>query len=132
MSFSAKRSTYSATQNRSRCATLSTETPNLAARLQAIAEPSTVVIAESTRRLLGSLFELEDLGPREFKGIAGPAVAFVYHCFDRIVTHGYLTGLSRPDQAAHFFRQVVGAPVTTKEILKVSSPVRPRDLAATT
>jgi class 3 adenylate cyclase len=39
------------------------ETPNLAARLQAIAEPNTVVIAEATRRLLGNLFELQDLGP---------------------------------------------------------------------
>src|SRR5437588_12077863 len=52
------------------------ETPNLAARLQAIAEPNTVVIAESTRKLLGNLFELKDLGPRELKGIAGPAKAF--------------------------------------------------------
>jgi class 3 adenylate cyclase/predicted ATPase len=48
------------------------ETPNLAARLQGIAEPNTVVIAESTRRLLGNLFELEDLGARDLKGIAGP------------------------------------------------------------
>jgi AAA ATPase-like protein len=47
------------------------ETPNLAARLQGIAEPNMVVIAESTRRLLGNLFELEDLGARELKGIAG-------------------------------------------------------------
>src|SRR6516164_5917469 len=39
------------------------ETPNLAARLQGIAEPNTVVIAEDTRRLLGNLFELTDLGP---------------------------------------------------------------------
>src|SRR5262252_9350362 len=38
------------------------ETPNLAARLQGIAEPNTVVIAEATRRLLGNLFELKDLG----------------------------------------------------------------------
>ena len=38
------------------------ETPNLAARLQGIAEPNTVVIAESSRKLLGNLFELEDLG----------------------------------------------------------------------
>src|SRR5580692_9757254 len=38
------------------------ETPNLAARLQGIAKPNTVVLAESTRRLLGDLFELEDLG----------------------------------------------------------------------
>ena len=48
------------------------ETPNLAARLQAFAEPNMVVIAESTRRLLGDLFELQDLGTREFKGIGGP------------------------------------------------------------
>ena len=38
------------------------ETPNLAARLQGIAEPNSVVIAESTRKLVGNLFELEDLG----------------------------------------------------------------------
>jgi predicted ATPase len=48
------------------------ETPNLAARLQGIAEPNTVVIAESTRKLVGNLFELEDLGPQHLKGIAGP------------------------------------------------------------
>jgi class 3 adenylate cyclase/predicted ATPase len=52
------------------------ETPNLAARLQAIAEPNTVVIAEATRRLLGNLFELQDLGPKELKGIAGRLKAF--------------------------------------------------------
>ena len=48
------------------------ETPNLAARLQGVAEPNTVVIAESTRKLVGNLFDLEDLGPQELKGIAGP------------------------------------------------------------
>jgi class 3 adenylate cyclase len=52
------------------------ETPNLAARLQGIAEPNTVVIAESTRKLLGNLFELEDLGAREVKGIAEPVRAW--------------------------------------------------------
>src|SRR5436189_3659664 len=52
------------------------ETPNLAARLQGIAEPNAVVIAESTRRLLGNLFELEDLGARDLKGIAGPLRAW--------------------------------------------------------
>ena len=52
------------------------ETPNLAARLQGIAEPNTVVIAESTRKLLGNLFELEDLGPKDLKGIAGPVRAW--------------------------------------------------------
>jgi class 3 adenylate cyclase/predicted ATPase len=52
------------------------ETPNLAARLQGIAAPNTVVIAEGTRRLLGDLFELEDLGPVALKGIAGPTRAW--------------------------------------------------------
>ena len=48
------------------------ETPNLAARLQGVAEPNSVVIAESTRKLLGNLFELEDLGAKDLKGITGP------------------------------------------------------------
>jgi class 3 adenylate cyclase len=48
------------------------ETPNIAARLQGIAEPNMVVIAESTRRLLGNLFDLEDLGAKDLKGIAEP------------------------------------------------------------
>ena len=52
------------------------ETPNLAARLQSIAEPNTVVIAEGTRRLLGNLFELEDLGAKDLKGVAGPVRAW--------------------------------------------------------
>jgi class 3 adenylate cyclase/predicted ATPase len=52
------------------------ETPNLAARLQGVAEPNMVVIAEGTRRLLGSLFELQDLGAGDLKGIAGPARAW--------------------------------------------------------
>ena len=52
------------------------ETPNLAARLQSVAEPNTVVMAESTRTLLGNLFELEDLGAKDFKGIARPVRAW--------------------------------------------------------
>jgi class 3 adenylate cyclase len=52
------------------------ETPNLAARLQGIAEPDTVVIAEGTRRLLGNLFELQDLGAKDLKGISGPTRAW--------------------------------------------------------
>src|SRR5437016_7191521 len=53
------------------------ETPNLAARLQALAEPGTAVIAGSTRRLLGDLFRLRDLGRHEVKGIAEPVAAWV-------------------------------------------------------
>jgi class 3 adenylate cyclase/predicted ATPase len=52
------------------------ETPNLAARLQGIAEPNTVVIAESTRRLLGNLFELDDLGTQDLRGVSGPVQAW--------------------------------------------------------
>jgi hypothetical protein len=52
------------------------ETPNLAARFQGIAEPNTVVVAESTRNLLGNLFDLEDLGAKDLKGIAQPVRAW--------------------------------------------------------
>src|SRR5208282_3798406 len=52
------------------------ETPNLAARLQALAAPNAIVIADGTRRLLGNLFELKALGARALKGIAGPARAW--------------------------------------------------------
>ena len=52
------------------------ETPNLAARLQACCRAEQVVIAESTRKLLGNLFELEDLGAKDLKGIAGPVRAW--------------------------------------------------------
>ena len=48
------------------------ETPNLAARLQALATPNTLVIAEATRRQIGELFDLEDLGPQQLAGFAEP------------------------------------------------------------
>jgi hypothetical protein len=53
------------------------ETPNIAARLQGVAEPNTVVIAESTRKLLGNLFDLQDLGAQDLKGIDGAMRAWV-------------------------------------------------------
>ncbi len=52
------------------------DTPNLAARLQGVAAPGQVVIADATRRLLGAGFELEDLGEHELKGIGEPVPAF--------------------------------------------------------
>jgi class 3 adenylate cyclase len=52
------------------------ETPNLAARLQAIADPNSVILSESTRKLLGNLFELKDLGASDLKGISGPVRAW--------------------------------------------------------
>jgi class 3 adenylate cyclase len=52
------------------------ETPNLAARLQGIAKPNSVIIAESTRKLVGDLFELHDLGAQNLKGIVRPGRAW--------------------------------------------------------
>ncbi len=52
------------------------ETPNLAARMQGLAKPNQVVIAELTRQLLGNLFELADLGGHELKGISGSTPAY--------------------------------------------------------
>jgi class 3 adenylate cyclase/predicted ATPase len=52
------------------------ETPNLAARLQALAEPDAVVISQGTRQLVGDLFEYRDLGALEVKGIATPVPAW--------------------------------------------------------
>ena len=52
-----------------------------------------------------------------FTQLFADLLAFVYHCFDRIVIHGYLSGLSRPEQVVYFFRQVLGIPVVNKEIL---------------
>ncbi len=55
------------------------ETPNLAARLQAAAAPGQVVVGEATRRLLGDMFELDDLGGRKVKGLQGPVRAYAVH-----------------------------------------------------
>jgi hypothetical protein len=60
--------------------------------------------------LRGAVMEL-------FTKLFGDLLVFVYHCFDRIVIHGYLSGLSRPEQVVYFFRQVLGVPVVSKEVL---------------
>jgi hypothetical protein len=52
-----------------------------------------------------------------FTKLFGSLLVFVYHCFDRIVIRGYLSGLSRPDQVVYFFRQVIGAAVVDKTVL---------------
>src|SRR5215471_3008018 len=44
-------------------------------------------------------------------------LVFVYHCFDRVVIHGYLSGLSRPEQVIYFFHEILGLPVVDKEVL---------------
>ena len=52
-----------------------------------------------------------------FTKLFGSLLVFVYHCFDRIVINGYLSGLSRPEQVVYFFRQVLGKPVVDKAAL---------------
>ena len=51
-----------------------------------------------------------------FEKLFGKLLLFVYHCFDRIVINGYLSGLSRPEQVVHFFRQILGVPMLSKEV----------------
>src|SRR5881409_2757841 len=53
-----------------------------------------------------------------FTTLFGKLLVLVYHCFDRLVINGYLSGLSRPEQVVYFFRQVVGKPVADKEVLR--------------
>src|SRR6201993_610922 len=60
--------------------------------------------------LRGAVMEL-------FTKLFGDLLVFVYHCFDRIVIHGYLSGLSRPEQVVYFFRQGLGFPVVSKKVL---------------
>jgi class 3 adenylate cyclase len=56
------------------------ETPNLAARLQALAAPDTILISETTQRLLGGSFELELTGDHELKGFSRPVPAWRVRC----------------------------------------------------
>ena len=88
------------------------ETPNLAARLQGVAEPNSVVIAATTRRLVGNLFELQDLGPQDLKGISGPVRAWaalrpasVESRFDALHATG-LTELVGREEELIFFASV--------------------------
>src|SRR5262245_12647098 len=52
------------------------ETPNIAARVQGVAEPDTVVVSAATHRLVYGLFESQDLGPQALKGISAPMVVY--------------------------------------------------------
>jgi class 3 adenylate cyclase/predicted ATPase len=88
------------------------ETPNLAERLQALAEPGAVVIADSTRRLLGNLFELKDLAATDLKGIAGPARAWaalrassVGSRFDALHTTGLTALVGREEESELLLRR---------------------------
>ena len=52
-----------------------------------------------------------------FAKLFSSLLVFVYHCFDRIVINGYLSGLCRPEQVVWFFHEVLGIPVVSKEVL---------------
>ena len=52
-----------------------------------------------------------------FNKLFARVLVFIYHCFDRVVINGYLSMLSRPENVVYFFRQVVGVPCITKEVL---------------
>jgi class 3 adenylate cyclase len=91
------------------------ETPNLAARLQGVAEPNTVVIGESTRKLVGNLFELEDLGAQDLKGIAGPVRAYkalrpssVESRFDALHAGGLTDLVGRAEELELLLRRLHG------------------------
>ena len=88
------------------------ETPNLAARLQGIAEPNSVVIAESTRKLVGKLFELEDLGAQDLKGISADVRAWaalptssVERRFDALHASGLTEPVGREEELELLLRR---------------------------
>jgi class 3 adenylate cyclase len=88
------------------------ETPNLAARLQGLAEPNMVIIAESTRTLLGNLFELRDLDATTLKGIAGPVRAWaVLHArtvesrFEALHASGFAALVGRDEELELLLRR---------------------------
>jgi class 3 adenylate cyclase/predicted ATPase len=103
------------------------ETPNLTARLQGVAEPNGVVIAESTRRLVGSLFELEDLGLRELKGISGPVrvwaalrTASVESRFEALHTSGLTELVGREEELELLLRRWSKAKTSEGQVVLVS------------
>jgi class 3 adenylate cyclase len=88
------------------------ETPNLAARLQGIAEPNTAILSEGTRRLIGKLFDLKDLGPQDLKGIAGRVRAFaalrrssIESRFEALHDSGLATLVGREEEAELLMRR---------------------------
>jgi predicted ATPase/class 3 adenylate cyclase len=88
------------------------ETPNLAARLQAIAEPNAVVIAPTTQQLVEGLFVVENLGPQALKGIPGPVSPYrvlastdLPNRFEAKVRHGLSALIGRGEEIAILARR---------------------------
>ena len=103
------------------------ETPNLAARLQGIAEPNSVVVAESTRKLVGNLFELEDLEAQELKGIAAPVRAWaalrpssVESRFDALHASGVTALVGREEELELLMRRWSKAKTGEGQVLLLS------------
>jgi class 3 adenylate cyclase/predicted ATPase len=103
------------------------ETPNLAARLQGIAEPDRVVIADGTRKLLGDLFELRDLGLTELKGVAKPVQAWaalresrVESRFEALHPRGLTALVGREEEFELLLRRWRRAKATEGQVVLVS------------
>ena len=103
------------------------ETPNLAARLQGVAEPNTVVIAESTRKLVGNLFELDDLGGQDLKGIssvvrawAALRPAFVESRFDALHATGLTELVGREEELELLLRRWLKAKAGEGQVVLLS------------
>ena len=103
------------------------ETPNLAARLQGVAEPNCVVIAESTRKLVGNLFELEDLGAQSLKGVDGPVRAWaalrptsVESRFDAFHAGGLTELIGREEELELLLRRWSKAKTTEGQVVLLS------------
>ena len=103
------------------------ETPNLAARLQGVAEPNSVVIADNTRRLLGNLFEFEDLGQKDLKGISGPVRAWaalrpglVTSRFEALHTSGLTELVGRGEELEILLRRWSKAKTSEGQVVLIS------------
>jgi class 3 adenylate cyclase len=103
------------------------ETPNLAARLQGVAEPNAVAMAESTRKLLGNLFELEDLGAQALKGISDPVRAWaalrpasVESRFDALHASGLTELVGREEELEILLRRWSKAKVGEGQVVLLS------------
>ena len=103
------------------------ETPNLAARLQGVAEPNSIVISESTRKLVGNLFELNDLGAHDLKGIVGPVRAWaalrpssVESRFDAFHASGVTELVGREEELELLLRRWSKAKVSEGQVVLLS------------
>jgi class 3 adenylate cyclase len=103
------------------------ETPNLAARLQGIGEPNMVVIAAGTRKLLGKLFELQDLGAKDIKGLAGPVRAWaalrlssVESRFEALHTAGLTPLVGREEESELLLRRWSKAKTSEGQVVLLS------------